>query len=65
MEEEKNIIALWKKNKVIKSFRNEDEFFYNIKQNGFENYNFFFKRTFDEHIKIINNLKNDNEDDDE
>ena len=27
MEEEKNIIALWKKNKVIKSFRNEDEFF--------------------------------------
>jgi hypothetical protein len=65
INEEKNIIALWKKNKVIKSFRNEDEFFINMKQNGFDNYNFFFKRTFDEHIKIINNLKNDNEEDDE
>jgi hypothetical protein len=64
-EDEKDIMALWKNNKIIKSFTNEEEFFNNITQNGFGNYLFFFQKTFDEHIKIINNIKNDNENDDE
>ena len=63
IEEEKNILALWKNNKIIKSFKNKEEFFNNIKKNGFDNYLFFLQRTFDEHIKIINNLKNDKKDD--
>ena len=61
-EDEKNIMALWKNNKIIRSFRIEKDFLNNVIQNGFENYLFFFQRTFDEHIRIINNLKNDNED---
>ena len=53
-KEEKNIMAVWKGNKVIKIFNTEQEFIQNITQNGFDKYLFFFKRSFDEHIKIIN-----------
>lgn len=60
-EDEENIMALWKKNKIIKSFRNVEDFFKVISQNGFDNYLFFFKRSFGEHIRIINNIKNDKE----
>ena len=64
-EDEKDIMALWKNNKIIKSFINEDEFFNNIAKSGFDNYLFFFQKTFDEHIKIINNIKKDNKTDDD
>ena len=62
-KEEKNIMAVWKGNKVIKIFNTEQEFIQNITQNGFDKYLFFFKRSFDEHIKIIKNIKNDNDND--
>jgi len=64
-KEEKNIMAVWKGNKVIKIFNTEQEFIQNITQNGFDKYLFFFKRSFDEHIKIIKNIKNDNDNDTE
>ena len=64
-KEEKNIMAVWKGNKVIKIFNTEQEFIQNITQNGFDKYLFFFKRSFDEHIKIIKNVKNDNDNDTE
>ena len=64
-KEEKNIMAVWKGNKVIKIFNTEQEFIQNIAQNGFDKYLFFFKRSFDEHIKIIKNIKNDNDNDTE
>ena len=64
-KEEKNIMAVWKGNKVIKIFNTEQEFIQNITQNGFDKYLFFFKRSFDEHIKIIKDLKNDNDNDTE
>ena len=55
---EKNIYALWKKNKINKQFYNVEEFYQNIKQSGFEKYLFFFERNFDEHVSIINNINN-------
>jgi hypothetical protein len=58
-------MAVWKGNKVIKIFNTEQEFIQNITQNGFDKYLFFFKRSFDEHIKIIKNIKNDNDNDTE
>ena len=64
-KEEKNIMAVWKGNKVIKIFNTELEFIQNITKNGFDKYLFFFKRSFDEHIKIIKNIKNDNDNDTE
>ena len=64
-KEEKNIMAVWKGNKVIKIFNTEKGFIQNITQNGFDKYLFFFKRSFDEHIKIIKNIKNDNDNDTE
>ena len=60
-EEENNIMALWKKNKIIKTFRKNEDFFQMISQSGFGNYLFFFKQTFDDHIRIINNIRSDNE----
>ena len=60
-KEEKNIMALWKANKLIKEFKTEQEFLQNITQNGFDKYLFFFRRSFDEHMKIIKNIKNDND----
>ena len=60
-EEEFNIMALWKNNKIIKTFRNKENFFQIINQSGFGNYLFFFNKTFDEHVKIINNIREDNE----
>ena len=62
-KEEKNIMAVWKENKVVKVFNTEQEFIQNITQNGFDKYLFFFKRSFEEHIKIIKNIKNDNDND--
>ena len=64
-KEEKNIMAVWKGNKVIKIFNTELEFIQNITKNGFDKYLFFFKRSFDEHIKIIKNIKNDNDNEEE
>ena len=64
-KEEKNIMAVWKGNKVIKIFNTEQEFIQNITQNGFDKYLFFFFFFFDEHIKIIKNIKNDNDNDTE
>ena len=60
-KEEKNIMAVWKANKLIKEFKTEQEFLQNITQNGFDKYLFFFRRSFDEHMKIIKNIKNDND----
>jgi hypothetical protein len=57
--DEKNIMALWKNNKVSKTYKTIEEFWNNIIQTGFGNYLFFFQKTFDEHIKIINNIKNE------
>jgi len=64
-KEEKNIMAVWKGNKVIKIFNTELEFIQNITKNGFDKYLFFFKRSFDEHIKNIKNIKNDNDNEEE
>ena len=64
-KEEKNIMAVWGGGEVIKIFNTEQEFIQNITQNGFDKYLFFFKRSFDEHIKIIKNIKNDNDNDTE
>ena len=58
-EEEKNIMAIWKNNKISKTFRTEEDFNQNIFQTGFDNYLSFFKKNFDEHFRIINNIKND------
>ena len=60
-KDEKNIMALWKNNKIIKEYKNEQEFFKIIRQNGFDKYLFFFSKNFEEHIKIIKNLKNDDD----
>ncbi len=57
-ENNKNILAVWKKNKICKQFYTLDEFCQSIKQSGFENFLFFFERTFDEHISIIRNINN-------
>ena len=64
-KEEKNIMALWKENKLIKEFKTEQEFLQNITQNGFDKYLFFFRLSFDEHMKIIKNIKNDNDNEEE
>ena len=64
-KDEKNIMALWKNNKIIKEYKNEQEFFKTIKQNGFDKYLFFFSKNFEEHIKIIKNLKNDDDNNEE
>ena len=58
---EKNIYAIWKKNKINKEFYNAEEFYQSIKQSGFEKYLFFFERNFDEHVTIINNINNHEE----
>lgn len=57
-EDEKNIYAVWKKNKISKEFYFFEEFSQSIKQLGLEKYLFFFERTFDEHISIIKNINN-------
>ena len=57
-EDENNIYAVWKKNKISKQFFVYEEFSQSVKQSGFERYLFFFDRTFDEHISIIKNINN-------
>ena len=53
---DKNIFAVWKKNKISKQFYSLEEFIESIKQLGLERYLFFFERTFDEHLSIIKNI---------
>ena len=55
---ERNIYAVWKKNKISKQFYSLEEFIQSIKQLGLERYLFFFERTFEEHISIIKNINN-------
>ena len=57
-EDEKNIYAIWKNNKINKEFFEFEEFGQSVVQSGFEKYLFFFERTFDEHISIIKNINN-------
>ena len=55
---EKNIYAVWKKNKINRQFYIYEEFYQSIKQSGFEKYLFFFERNFEEHVSIIKNINN-------
>ena len=57
-EDEKNIYAIWKNNKINKEFFEFEEFAQSIIQSGFDKFLFFFERTFDEHISIIKNINN-------
>ena len=60
-DEEYNIMALWKNNKIIRTFRAKEEFFQSIEQAGFDKYLFFFEKNFEDNIRIINNIKEDDE----
>ena len=53
---ERDIYAVWKKNKISKQFYTLEEFIQSLKQIGLEKYLFFFERKFDEHMIIINNI---------
>ena len=53
---ERDIYAIWKKNKISKQFYTLEEFIQSLKQIGLEKYLFFFERKFDEHMIIINNI---------
>ena len=53
---ERDIYAVWKRNKISKQFYTLDEFIQSLKQIGLEKYLFFFERKFDEHMIIINNI---------
>ena len=55
-KEEKNIMAVWKGNKVIKIFNTEQEFIQNITQNGFDKYLFFFNMINNINILRVNNM---------
>ncbi len=55
---ERNIYAVWKKNKISKQFYIFEEFIQSLKQLGLERYLFFFERSYDEHIAIIKNINN-------
>ena len=55
---ERNMYAVWKRNKINKLFYSFEEFFQSIKISGFEKFSFFFERTFEEHVSIIKNINN-------